>query len=157
MNQADPYRHRQTEFVGERWHSKGHRLFNFSADTETVLVFWSDPRVRCTLCPAVCIGGGACDTERVPPPAVTVNVTGTPENARLYLSRTSTTKGAGNGVLIAACCPSPEILTSVVRCAVIKPYLNPFRLHGGDVCVDGGVTQRIATKDTVQCQFGQTR
>jgi hypothetical protein len=81
----------------------------------------------------------------VPPPAVTANVTALPKNGLSFPSRTSTTNGLPNAVLITPCCPSsPEILTSVV--AVGSEILtNVVAVGGGG---GGGAATASAVKAT---------
>ena len=69
-----------------------------------------------------------------PLPAVMVNVTGTPANACLRSSRTSTVNGSCNAVLAVPFCASPDIFRSVVGVRLSYFILTPFLCIAG-VCV----------------------
>ena len=64
----------------------------------------------------------------VPPPAVIANVTGTPVNAALSPSCTSTTNGCARAVPDVPCWLSPDTFTKCRRRAVVKFYENTSRL-----------------------------
>ena len=59
-------------------------------------------------------------TLSVPPPAVMANVIGTPANATLSVSRTSTTNGCASAAPGVPCCVSPDIFTSAVATRLSK-------------------------------------
>ena len=73
-------------------------------------------------------------TLSVPPPAVTANVTGTPANATLLSSRTSTINGCASVVPVFPDCVSPNIFTGTVATRLSKSIYTSLACSAG-MCV----------------------